>query len=388
MSPKKSSRRSSPKKEAGDAEKPVKSAAGGLKLRLKMKESEESVVVENKPPAVVPKIKLNFSRSNESVVNEEVGAAPSKAPGKRGRPKKDKSAVIAAAIAASQPNEIESEERKSRRRAAEDKIKRTASGEDIIITSTNTAEGEGIKKRRGRRPKNYENDAEVGGETDGRRRRRRRRSSEDDNGDENGNSARRQMKTSDFIDITSSVRNVMPSNTSYSPHENDFIQRSKTFLNISMQHDAFLYSSLIGNIGGEIGGRFGGFDDVVERLVPFHMGITAGQYSETELSAVNEGIAADAEKHASAFAQLQERYRSVLQGQSSKKVPTELLLLEQRLCLEEEKFLLVKLKNEYAAKFLKSNSNMGSSMSSVNSNSGRSSVLSSNSSRSDSVINE
>lgn len=406
MSPKKNSRRSSPKKEIeASIAAPI---SVGLKLRLKVKEAvfEDSVVVNDNPVEVskplVPKIKLNFSRSNESVVAEE--AVPIKSMGKRGRPKKDKSAVLAAAIAASQPNELETEERKSRRRAAEDKIKRSASGEDIVMMEESLAvknvDGEAIKKRRGRRPKNFE-EGEEGGDDNKRRRRRRRRSSEESEGNEGnvsnedvGRRPRRQPKAHDFIDITegpsthntrnaySNTAATTPSVSSvpYNPHENEFIQRSKTFLNIAMQHDSFLYTSMLsGLVEGQ---RFKGVEDVVERLVPFHMGISAGQYSEDELSAnVNVGGTTD---HVSTFNSLQDRYRTVIHSQSSKKVPTELLLLEQRLCLEEEKFLLVKLKNEYAAKFLKSTSTMGSSMSSVGT-SGRSSMAPS---RSDSVINE
>lgn len=417
MSPKKSSRRSSPKKETanGSSDLAPKSSGSGLKLRLKVKESIPSAVsdessekssvqsnvsdvvtavpvVESNKQTLIPKIKLNFSRSNESTNVIKV-------PGKRGRPKKDKTAVLAAAIAASQPNEVESEERKSRRRAAEDKIKRA---NDVnVISSVDSTEV--LKGRRGRKPKNFDEEEELG---DLRKRRRRSRKILDNSTEEGTLNS----KSSDFIDITegstnqnrsskminnNNGSNMILGNNSitggvnqasssipYSPHENEFIQRSKTFLNISMQHDSFLYTSILGNGMFEVE-KFKGFEEVVDKLVPFHMGFSAGQYTEDELNGMKCTEDNKIEDHMNLFKNLQDRYRSVIHSQSTKKVSTELLLLEQKLCLEEEKFLLVKLKNEYTSKFMRSSaSSIG--FGGASSSSGRSSVVPS---RSDSVLN-
>ena len=101
----------------------------------------------------------------------------------------------------------------------------------------------------------------------------------------------------------------------------------------------------------------------MEKLVAFHVGIGAGQFHFDEFNIKEEEenvVLPYTDNHENVFNSLQDRYRSLLQSHASKKVPTELLLLEQRLCLEEEKFLLVKLKNEYATKFLKGGIHSGS----------------------------
>lgn len=414
MSPRKSSKNSSPKK-AEEAfnnnytnESSIKQVkkSTGLMLRLKVSSSESSTSVSkassvedlsiSQEVKLVPKIKLNFSRSNESVVLD-------KKSGRRGRPKKDKSAVIAAAIAASQPNEILSEERKIRRRAAEEKIKKSASMDSVTSAASSTFEGdnEGDNKRIKGRERSDETE-EVGG-----KRRKKRRGS---NETKNTITAlpRQQYKSNDFIDITdgSNIRPnavntasttstiVHPTPSASNPHETEFIQRSKTFLNIAMQHDTFLYTSNLTN-PLEVT-AFKSIEEAVEKLLAYHVGIGAGQYSQEELEGKFMDIVdEDDRKHVKKYEELQEKYKSVIHGQSSKKVPTELLLLEQRLCLEEEKFLLIKLKNEYAAKFMRGSSGMGSSgtsrpstPSSNNNSSSSISISISSSSRPDSVINQ
>ena len=404
MSPKKESKKTSPKKTENTAiednnfettvnESLSKPKSTGLKLRLKVSSKEsvtlpsatlnDSTATATQEVKMVPKIKLNFSRSNESVIEEERKAA-----GKRGRPKKDKSAVLAAAIAASQPNEIESEERKSRRKAAEEKIKKSASMDSVTSATSSSFEGDteddGGKRRRGRRP------SDETEEEDGKR--RKRRSREDSITTKTTNtpvtsslneSARSRLsKSNEFIDITDGpvVRTHIAnqSTSGFNPHETEFIQRSKTFLNIAMQHDTFLYTSNLSN-PLEVT-PFKSIEDAVEKLLAYHVGIGAGQYSKEELEG-RDMTGIDNDKHVKKYEELQEKYKSVIQVQSTKKVSTELLLLEQRLCLEEEKFLLVKLKNEYAAKFMK-----GPTTSSASTSSSRPASMPS--SRPNSVVNQ
>ena len=373
-----------------------------LKLRIKIKENGQEISGEStrdsgsqgiepiKSPvgtsAPSVKIKLNFSRSSESVVSEQLSTTltPLKIKtGKRGRPKKDKSAVMAAAIAASQPNELEREEKRSRRRAAQEKIKKSASSDTIkpsdnlkavvdsdhfVIESESAPAG---AKKRGRK-----SSVDVDGVLRKRRRRRVPGEDEDQDGLVDGRLRRRsnKSKSNEYIDITeNNIRTSndneprITSNTgiigvpSFSPQETEFVQRSKTFLNIALQHDTFIYTSLLSN-PFEVE-KFKSIDDAVEKLAAFHVGMAAGQYNPEELIInARTGIETN---HAEMLSSLQERYRSVIGAQASKKVATELLLLEQRLCLEEEKFLLVKLKNEYTARFLKPTSS-SSAMSSSN----------------------
>lgn len=395
MSPKKeTSRRSSPRKsedqkddnlvspskrksnEGISSSSGASSSGSGLKLRLKVKSnSEESVSasvsketsansnVTNSGSSGVKIIKLNFSRSNESV--PESPTEPKKI-GKRGRPKKDKSAVLAAAIAASQPNEIESEERRSRRRAAEEKIKRSVSSD--VISSNNVVIVDEIKEQLdGERKKGRKSiDAGEGEEGGDRKRRRRRKVGVEDKDDTGSNGSKesigsiRRSRSNEYVEITDNnnnqensrtIVNPITLTTSFNPHETEFIQRSKTFLNISLQHDTFVYTSMLTN-PLEVD-AFKSTEDMVERLAAFHVGYGAGQYIPEELNNELFESRICKDEHLESFSALQDRYRQVVHSQSSKKVPTELLLLEQRLCLEEEKFLLVKMKNEYAARFLK-----------------------------------
>lgn len=401
------SRRSSPRKSVeeaavmsnggtGDQSKPenisptkkksTTSSGSGLKLRLKVNSSNSTGVGSNEEitpsgggststPATF-KIKLNFSRSNESV---EQPVQESKKKGRRGRPKKDKSAVMAAAIAASRPNEVESEERRSRRRAAEEKIKKSASNDNITVTHNVLINEESFNEKK--RRKRDRNAAETGEEDDNNKRRRRRRSLREDSEGSEGSGSLRRSRSNDYVDITettttngSSMKSsdmMITSNTgiigaststSLNPHETEFIQRSKTFLNIALQHEVFLYTSMLSNPLDVT--PFKSTEDIVEKLSAFHVGIGAGQYTAAELELDNECGTGNNSSHLDTFNALQQRYRDVIHSTSSKKVPTELLLLEQRLCLEEEKFLLVKLKNEYAARFMKPSGNANSAGSS------------------------
>lgn len=368
MSPKKNSKKTSPKKEGerdassngltGESPSKQGKKSTGLKLRLKVTSTEstslipESTSIADKSQEIkaIPKIKLNFSRSNESVVEKDTTSTGKDKGKRRGRPKKDKSAVMAAAIAASQLDVQESEEKKSRRRAAEEKIKKSASMDSMMSATSSAFEGD--------------NESEMA--ADGGKRRRRRKS-DDETEDQDMKKRRGRDKMNEFIDITDgptsrSLTTHITSTSSVTGHvtpssltaqETEFIQRSKTFLNISMQHDTFLYTSSLSNPLDVT--SFKSIEEAVEKLLAYHVGFGAGQYSKAELdNTMMMEMAAD-EKHVRVFEALQERYKSVLQGQSTKKVPTELLLLEQRLCLEEEKFLLVKLKNEYAARFMRGN---------------------------------
>ena len=391
------SKRSSPRKEeepkienSGGAGEKGKISSGTTKLKLRLKVNEViSTSPQSSPsPSLGPKIKLNFSRSNESV-EVPPSIVVVKAKGKSGRHKKDKSAVIAAALAASQPNEAESEERKIRRRAAEEKIKNSVDTNSIssnVNVEDEVMTGGSETRKRGRKAK------EVEEEIDGKRKRNRSKLGGQNSFSSSSSSMESISKknSSEFVDITDGppTNHQMPANASsltsattatatnsFNPHENEFVQRSKTFLNISLQHDTFMYTSVLSN-PWEVE-RFTSIEDAVEKLVAFHVGIGAGQFTSDEFTSILPPVGSD--QHESTFSTIQARYRAILQSHAAKKVPTELLLLEQRLCLEEEKFLLVKLKNEYASKFLKgsqgnglassASSSLASSMSSLSSQS-------------------
>lgn len=371
------SKRSSPRKEEKKniinesvEEASASGASGGitgtkLKLRLKVNEATgndktnttagvTSTSTTSVSSPQFPKIKLNFSRSSESVETATAvvpsSSSTSTPKGKRGRPKKDKSAVKAAALAASQPNEAENEERRGRRRAAEEKIKR--SNEPITIVNNNQESENETRKRRNR------------GDPDEKRKRRHGNShSHVSNASSSSGESIGKKNSKEFVDITEGppqASNPVLSN-SFNPYENEFIHRSKTSLNIALQHDTFMYAAALTN-PDEVE-KFKSIEDAVEKLSAFHVGIGAGQFKTDELSGhfiIPDNLIA----HEDTFMMLQDRYRSILHSHSTKKVPTELLLLEQRLCLEEEKFLLVKLKNEYASRFLRGSSSGMSSMSS------------------------
>jgi hypothetical protein len=125
--------------------------------------------------------------------------------------------------------------------------------------------------------------------------------------------------------------------------ENELIQRTKAALNIAVQHDFFSYSTATST---PLQAAFTGLGEAVESLAAFHLALNAGFYHEQQL--VEQHAPLD---HDSDFNSLTARLQASIHASSSKKVPSELLLLEQKLCLEEEKFLLVKLKNEYYARF-------------------------------------
>ena len=389
------SKRSSPRKEeepkienSGGAGEKGKISSGTTKLKLRLKVNEViSTSPQSSPsPSLGPKIKLNFSRSNESV-EVPPSIVVVKAKGKRGRPKKDKSAVLAAALAASQPNEAESEEKKIRRRAAEEKIKNSVDTNSIssnVNVEDEVMTGGSETRKRGRKAK------EVEEEIDGKRKRNRSKLGGQNSSSSSSMESISKKNSSEFVDITDGppTNHQMPANAnsltsattatatnSFNPHENEFVQRSKTFLNISLQHDTFMYTSVLSN-PWEVE-RFTSIEDAVEKLVAFHVGIGAGQFTSDEFASILPPVGSD--QHERTFSTIQARYRAILQSHAAKKVPTELLLLEQRLCLEEEKFLLVKLKNEYASKFLKgsqgnglassASSSLASSMSSLSSQS-------------------
>lgn len=330
---------------------PSKRQKPALKLRLKVSKSEE----DSEPPLQpkVPKILLNFSKSPSVSSAEAVVEVKAK---HRGRPKKDKTAVKEAALKAFQPNEEENEARRVRRRAIQEKIRKSISVSEDKVTvdgrgegnkesnSSESSSGTGsvLGKKRGRRPKHRDNEESM----------TMSRSSSSEFIDIIGKPPASTL-TSFSSSLSSVSRPVATSSqtTTFNPHESEFIQQSKAFLNIATQHDMFLLTSCQNPRDVT---PFKSIEDAVERLIPFHLGISAGQYSNEEItkhmsveSASSVQVKNDPQ---GTLDRLVEKYKSLTQ--QTKRVPTELLLLEQRLCLEEEKFLLVKLKNEYSSKFL------------------------------------
>ena len=258
------------------------------------------------------KIKLNLSKSSsaESAGHDHDETSQKK----RGRPRRDPKAIKEAAVAAAKPNESELAERKSRRQAAEEKIRKSVSME--VVTSTtepDDLDGEG----RGKRPR-------MG-----------------------------KSMSSDYVDILggpkrdlssqptsqSSSSSSLPTFT-VNPNENEFVQKSKNILNVALQQDQ-------GILHAPLFTPFSGLADAVERLLPHHLAMNAGQY---DLDAALPRM--DQARFDDAFSSLLSRFKSIIHAQHSKPVSTELLLLEQRLCLEEEKFLLQKMKSDYNARYM------------------------------------
>lgn len=145
-------------------------------------------------------------------------------------------------------------------------------------------------------------------------------------------------------------------NASVSAQENDLVLRTKSALNIAAQHDCFLYHTAVAS---PLQGPFRTLAEAVETLAAFHVAAGSGYYDERAV--VDGHVARD---HGAAYAGLVERFRESVHAVAAKKVPSELLLLEQKLCLEEEKFLLIKLKQEYFARFSSSSHGSASSLAS------------------------
>lgn len=86
--------------------------------------------------------------------------------------------------------------------------------------------------------------------------------------------------------------------------------------------------------------------EAIRRLYPFYvLPITKENLEDSRAAAP-----APSSKALEELDELQKRFSEDLLKERLLSVPTELVVLEQRLCLEEERFLYIKLKNEYAAK--------------------------------------
>lgn len=88
---------------------------------------------------------------------------------------------------------------------------------------------------------------------------------------------------------------------------------------------------------------FSSKQDMIERLLPFHLLSMADiqVYIPPNPNGLSmENVGEEMEKMRLAF-------QTLIHSQNQQTIPTELRLLEQRLCLEEEKFLLEKMRSEY-----------------------------------------
>lgn len=336
-----SSKRTSPRKptdtstsDSAIAEAPKPS----LKIRLKtpvmstapVEDTNTTSAVSTSAAKPTMKLKLTLSKSSS---NEETANSTESAPiKKRGRPRKDPNAVKAAAEAASMITETEIQERKSRRVAAEERIRKSVSM-DIITSNDATGEEANVEGRRGRKPKITKSaSAEyldiLGG-----------KSTILTSGTASSTGYSSSLASSSLSSSNSSLPPVT-SSSFVNPNESEFVQKAKNILNIAFQHDqsSLLQPSFT---------PFSSVADAVERLLPYHLALNAGQYdTDTHFT-----ITPDEDIQATLSA-LETRFQTIIHTQHSKRVPTELLLLEQRLCLEEEKFLLQKLKSEYNARYM------------------------------------
>lgn len=107
---------------------------------------------------------------------------------------------------------------------------------------------------------------------------------------------------------------------------------------------------------------FESWDAIHDRLIPYWLmlspvdsayNVPSLKSTVTETDAVGKIVDKAADKRAKIadeIAKLCTRYRQVTLKEKNKEIATELLVLEQRLCLEEEKFLYAKLKSEYNKK--------------------------------------
>lgn len=88
---------------------------------------------------------------------------------------------------------------------------------------------------------------------------------------------------------------------------------------------------------------FSSKQDMIERLLPFHLLSMAD--IQVYIPPNPSGISIDNVNEE--MQKLKSSFESLIRHQNQQSIPTELRLLEQRLCLEEEKFLLEKMRNEY-----------------------------------------
>jgi hypothetical protein len=261
------------------------------------------------------KIKFTISKSS-SAETEKEDAAAAAAQKKRGRPRKDPKAIHEAALAALTPNQSELQERKIRRQAAEEKIRKSVSADGIYVMAAAAATEAALPGKRVKLEKSLSSDyVDILG-------------------------SRREL--SSMPASLSSSTSSMPSAASFvmNPNENEFVQKSKNTLNVALQQDQ-------GMIYAPSFAPFAGFSDAVERLLPYHLALNAGQYDSD--ATLKRAEPAHLEY---SFSALLARFKSAIHAQHSKPVCTELLLLEQRLCLEEEKFLLQKMKSDYNARYM------------------------------------
>lgn len=87
---------------------------------------------------------------------------------------------------------------------------------------------------------------------------------------------------------------------------------------------------------------FSSKQDMVDRLLPFHLLSSADVHVSVppNVRTVMDNLSAEMDK-------CREKFVRLVQSEDQNLIPTELKILEQRLCLEEEKFLLEKMCTEY-----------------------------------------
>lgn len=342
-SPQKKSQRTSPRKDSqpatseGDSKPPAPTPS--LKIRLKAPGSgslasstdsatSAATAASEKQPM---KIKLTLSKSSSAEGPAQPEAAvPAVGQKRRGRPRRDPQAIKEAAVAAATPNETEIQERKIRRQATEEKIRKSVSMEGIVTGAPEDSDANERQKKRSRMSKSFSSDYVdiVGG--------RRDLASMP----ASMSSSTSSMPSAAAAASSSASAAPLPPTFSVNPNENEFVQRSKNILNVALQQDQ-------GSVQTPVLTPFTSLTDAVERLLPYHLALNAGQYEEdVSLQPL------DQDNLESSYQNLVARFKTIIHNQHSKPVSTELLLLEQRLCLEEEKFLLQKMKNDYNARYM------------------------------------
>lgn len=86
---------------------------------------------------------------------------------------------------------------------------------------------------------------------------------------------------------------------------------------------------------------FSSKQDMIERLLPFHL------LSMADIQVYIPPNSSSIDNVQEEMQKLKASFETLIRNQNQQPIPTELRLLEQRLCLEEEKFLLEKMCNEY-----------------------------------------
>lgn len=97
-------------------------------------------------------------------------------------------------------------------------------------------------------------------------------------------------------------------------------------------------------------------DSLISALWPFYEQLSlidvthSGLYRQAGMPKADEPVPASV-RQAQEYEETLRRFNDLVMAEKSKPRPTELIVLEHRLCLEEEKFLYTKMKNEYYSKY-------------------------------------